>query len=105
MRGLTKTVTVNGQDITVRELSVAEIRAWMKEIEVDDGDWMDVALHPGYHMSAVRAATGLSREQMDELLPSERMTLVRTCEAVNGDFFALTRMAIAPVLSKLQGKT
>lgn len=105
MRGLTKTITVNGHEITVREISVAEIRAWMKELEIDDGDWMDVALHPGYHMSAVRLCTGLSREDLEEFLPSERMVIVRTCEAVNGDFFALTRMALAPVLSKLQGKT
>lgn len=105
MRGLTKTIMVAGQEITVREVSVAEIRGWMKELEIDDGDWMDVALHKGYHMSAVRLCTGLSRDELEQFLPSERRVIAQTCESVNGDFFELTRMALAPVLSKLQGMT
>ncbi len=105
MRGLTKTITVGGQEITVREVSVGEIRAWMKELELEDTDVMDVALTQGYHMSAVRLITGLSRDQLDEMLPSERRVVAQECEKVNGDFFGLIRTALAPVLSKLSGKT
>jgi hypothetical protein len=105
MRGLTKTIQVNGQEVTVRELSVAEIRAWMKELEISETDVMDVALHKGWHMSAVRLITGLSREQLDEFLPSERRLIAQTCEAVNGDFFDLIRTALSPVLSRLSAPT
>ena len=105
MRGLTKTITVGGQEITVREVSVGEIRNWMKDLELEDTDVMDVALQKGWHMSAVRLITGLSREALDEFLPSERRVIAQTCEAVNGDFFDLIRTALAPVLSKLSGKT
>ena len=105
MRGLTKTITVGGQEITVREVSVAEIRAWMKELELAETDIMDVALQRGWHMSAVRLITGLSKEQLDEFLPSERRVIAQTAEAVNGDFFDLIRTALHPVLSKLSGTT
>ncbi|MCU0839976.1 MAG: hypothetical protein MUE49_14840 [Rhodospirillales bacterium] len=105
MRGLTKTITVAGQEITVREVSVGEIRAWLKEIELEDTDVMDVALQKGWHMSAVRLITGLSRDQLDEFLPSERRVIAQTAEAVNGDFFDLIRAALGPVLSRLSGKS
>ena len=52
MRGLTKTITVNGREITIREVSVAEIRSWMKELELDETDVMDVALE-GYALVKV----------------------------------------------------
>ena len=105
MRGLTKTITVNGREITIREVSVAEIRAWMKELELDDTDVMDVALHKGFHMSAVRLITGLSKDELDEFLPSERLVIANTARAVNGDFFSLIEMALNPVLSRMSGKT
>ncbi len=105
MRGLTKTITIGGQEITVREVSVAEIRAWMKDLELEDPDVMDVALHKGWHMSAVRLVTGLSREQLDEFLPSERRVIAQTAEAVNGDFFDLIKIGVSPVLSRLSVKT
>ncbi len=105
MRGMTKTITIGGQEITIREVSVGEIRAWMKELELSETDVMDVALHKGWHMGAVRMITGLSREQLDEFLPSERRLIAQTCEAVNGDFFDLIRMVLAPFLSKLYDKS
>lgn len=101
MRGLTKTITVGGQEVTIREVSVADIRVWMKELELEETDVMDVALLKGTHMSAVRLCTGLSKEQLDEFLPSERRVIADTCKAVNGDFFDLVSLALNPVLSKL----
>jgi hypothetical protein len=105
VRGLTKTITVNGREITVSEVPVSEIRNWMKEIELSETDVMDVLLHRGYHMSAVRMITGLSKDELDEFLPSERRVIAQTCQAVNGDFFELIGTMLGPVLSKMFAKT
>jgi hypothetical protein len=105
MRGLTKTISVNGQEITIREVAVDEIRAWMRDLEISETDIMDVALQKGWHMGAVRLITGLSKAEFDAFLPSERRVIAQNCEAVNGDFFDLIRTALAPVLSKLHERS
>ena len=87
MRGLTKTITLNGVEITIREVTVAEIRAWLKGLETEETDPMDVMLNKDVHMAAVRLVTGLTKEQMDDMLPSERRLLASKASEVNGDFF------------------
>src|SRR5512139_3062192 len=95
MRGLTKTITINGVEITIREVSVAEIRAWMKGLESEETDPMDVLLNKDVHMAAVRLVTGLTAEQLDEMTPSERRLLATKCAEVNGDFFDAVKTLLA----------
>jgi len=97
MRGLTKVVEIEGKDWTVRELTMAEIRAWLVSLADAQHDPLDVALVEGVHLSAIRLMTGMSEEQMAELLPSEINQLVLAAKVANPGFFSMMARLTAAV--------
>ena len=95
MRGLTKTITVGGMEIPVKELRSDELRAFMKDIEIsglDPDDVPDMIMFKVF-MSAIRLITGLTKDQWLEFYPSEQRVIISTARAVNGDFFTLAETA------------
>jgi len=89
MRGLTRVVEIEGKDWTVRELTMAEIRAWLASLADAQHDALDVALVDGVHLSVVRLMTGMTEEQMAALLPSEIEQLVMAAKMANPGFFSM----------------
>lgn len=104
MRGLTKIVTIEGKDYTVRELSVLEIRNWIGGLDERAFDMVDELLIEGAQLSAIREMTGISAEQMDALLPSEVDLLVATAKEVNPRFFSMVTRVLDLARSMKPGK-
>ncbi|MOA28740.1 hypothetical protein D3C78_1497050 [compost metagenome] len=76
--------------VTVRELTVGEIRAWMKRMaEAGDTDVVGDLLLEEVSLSDLLQMCDASRELLDALTPRQLRELYSACEEVNRDFFAL----------------
>ena len=95
MRGLSRTVVVEGRDIIVRELSVLEIRNWIGNLDGKEIDLVDELLIDGVQLSAVRLMSGISKEEMEEMMPSELDKVVDAAKQVNHRFFTMVDRVVA----------
>ena len=87
---LSQTVQLGGLSVTVRELTVGEIRAWMKRMaETGNPDPVSDVLLPEISLVDLQAMTDLEPEQMEALTPSQLRQVFAACREVNRDFFAL----------------
>jgi len=86
-----KTITVGDLDVVVRELTVGEIRAWLKRLESAEAefDLVNIALISGVDLADLTAMTDLTAAGMDASTPSQLRTLFDACREVNADFFVL----------------
>lgn len=85
-----KRVEVGDLVVMVRELTVGEIRAWMKRMAgADDTDVVGDLLLEEVSLSDLLHMCDVEREQLDGLTPAQIRTLYAACEEVNRDFFAL----------------
>lgn len=87
-------VTLGDRTITVRELTVGQIRAWMKALDTagqDSFDTVNAMLYEDCDVETILEMTNLSAETVDELLPSELREVVRECQHVNSHFFGMAR--------------
>lgn len=85
-----KEVDLDGTAIQVREMTVAEARAWLAGMDATDGDLLDVgfdvegvSLHDLRHFTSADAAT------LDALTPAQLGRLAREAKELNPDFFRL----------------
>lgn len=92
-------ITVNGLQVTVKELTVAEVRHWMMDIKQqvnfketeDNGDFIiDVGLFEDIQLSDFCRMTDLEKKQLDDFTPSELKLIQAKCEELNPNFFGLT---------------
>ena len=88
---LTKKSAAGGLNITCRELTLAEIRDWMKALNATRAtpDLVDDLLIEGTTLGDLRRMTNATAEQLDSLSPSQVRELLADCKEVNSDFFAL----------------
>ncbi|MCY1537155.1 hypothetical protein D9M68_726410 [compost metagenome] len=56
----------------------------------NSGDLLDDFLFAEMRLIDLQEMTGLTREQVDQMLPSELREVVAGCKEANSDFFALT---------------
>jgi len=94
MKGLTKTVEIDGRTITVRELTVAEVRAWFHALEQADQadaevDIIAEGLLQGASFADICRVSDLEPDGVDALTPSDLNRLVAAAREVNPDFFSL----------------
>jgi hypothetical protein len=94
MNTVHKTIKVAGITVTIRELTVAEIRAALKMEETegygsDDTDAVDMFLLEDISLPDIRHMTDLTVEQMTGMKPSEIRIAADVCREVNADFFSL----------------
>lgn len=77
--------------VTVRELTVGEIRAWLKDVQAqsDAVDVVDVMLLRDVSLQDVMRLTSLTAVQVEGLGPSQLRTVVEAAREINEDFFAL----------------
>jgi hypothetical protein len=88
----TKQISVNGKTVNLKELTVVEVRQWMKDLEkvqttdfdlVTEGIMQDVSLNDLLRMS------DLTMTDLDEMAPSEIDIILATCRELNPHFFQL----------------
>lgn len=93
MKVLTKPVDLGeGKTVTVRELTVGEIRAWLAEAEQASEAGVDVIgglLLADCALDDVARMSDLSVDEMDSLAPSALGKIKEAAMALNTDFFGL----------------
>jgi hypothetical protein len=77
--------------VTVRELTVGEIRAWLADVQAasDAVDIVDVMLLRDVSLQDVQRMSSLTAEQVEALAPSQIRTVVAAARELNEDFFGL----------------
>lgn len=76
--------------VTVREMSVLQVRGWLSE-EDADGGLIDLALLPECSLSDLKRMSTLTDEQINTLRPSQLREVVTLCKELNPDFFDFLR--------------
>lgn len=88
--------TLGGHDITVRELTVGEVRAWLASVEqiateIDSGrpDVVALFLLDDCTFADLQRMSTVTAEQLDSLGQAELRDLAAKCRELNPDFFGL----------------
>jgi len=98
-------IEVGGLKIQVKELTVGEIRAWLKEAGMVSGDLVDAALFEEFSLPDLQRLTDLTTEAVAGLAPSDLRQVFAACEEVNADFFAMRSRALALGRAALSGNS
>ncbi len=77
---IVKEVTINGQEITVNELTVAEV---VKLIESLESGLVDLMFDERLPLGVVCASSGIKKKALDKWHPSDLEKLVDEVEAAN----------------------
>lgn len=75
--------------VTVRELTVAEIRQWMADAQEATPDLVDNLLLRDVSLQDLTHLSSLTHEQMDPLTPSELQRVLDAAKEINSHFFEL----------------
>ena len=95
MRGMTKVIQLGDQEVTVRELAVWEVRNWIASLSGQEVDLVDELLIYGVQLSAVRLMAGISKKDMEQMMPSELDKVVDAAKQVNHRFFTMVDRVVA----------
>ncbi len=88
----TREVNLDGQVIVVRELTVAEVRNWLKNLDQVQESGIDLVtegLLADASLSDICRMTDLPIEALDQMTPSEAETVLSACREINPHFFRL----------------
>ncbi|MBI2278200.1 MAG: hypothetical protein HYU74_12670 [Dechloromonas sp.] len=91
---VTRDITVGDLAIQVKELTLGEIRAWLKESASSQGDVIDATLFEDFDTQDLLRMTSLAAADLDTLTPSELRELSKVCQEINADFFAMRRRVV-----------
>jgi hypothetical protein len=87
----TKQLKLGARVVSVRELSVGEIRQWLADVS-DEGnetlaDFVNMTIIEGLMLDDLRRMTDLTLADMDALTPGELDQVAEACKEVNPGFF------------------
>ncbi|QFT23564.1 hypothetical protein FIV02_18485 [Pseudomonas sp. THAF187a] len=84
-----KELQLGNISVTVRELSVLQVRNWLAELLAPQAqrDLVDEALFTECSIGDLLRMTSLTREQFDGLRPSQIREVIELCKELNPDFF------------------
>ena len=82
-------IEVGGKPVQVRELTVGEIRAWLKDVSAAGGDLVDAALFDDFGIPDITRMTDLGADAVDALTPADIRRVADVAREVNADFFAM----------------
>lgn len=82
-------VEIAGRKISIRELTVGEIRNWLKESGAVSGDVVDATLFDDFSLPDLTLMTSLVPEAINAMTPTEIREVRKAAEEVNADFFAM----------------
>lgn len=86
--------------VTVRELTVLQVRAWLAEIvepAAAELDLLNEALFTDCAISDLKRMTSLTEEQINHMRPSELRKVIALCKELNPDFFGFMGRLVKPV--------
>lgn len=96
-------ITVNDVSITIKELTVSDVRHWMmdmmekKESEAIS-DLVDSVLDQGLYedigVSDLLRMTDLSTDIVNDFTPSQLRYVIDKCKALNPDFFGMRKRVL-----------
>lgn len=94
---ITREIELGGETVTVKELTVGEIRQWLAGLRArpESADLVDVALLADIHLDDLLLASDLDKDGLDRLTQSELRELLATVREVNPDFFGLRARLLA----------
>lgn len=82
-------IEVGGRKVQVRELTVGEIRAWLKDAAAPGGDLVDAALFDDFAIPDICRMTDLEAAAVDALTPADIRRVADVAREVNADFFSM----------------
>lgn len=97
MLRVTREFIIGERNVQVLELTLGEIRAWLRDISTGGasaGDLVDALLFADFDPDALRRMTGMTSEQLDAFTPSELHQVAAACREVNPDFFAMRQRMV-----------
>jgi hypothetical protein len=103
MYQVTREVEFGDLKVTVKELTVAEVRRWMNEAKPEQDDkefdmFLDLLSFDGIGIDEIYLFTDLKKEQVSELPPSVLQKLAAVIKELNSVFFN----QYLPTLTKLR---
>lgn len=96
-------VEVGGRSVRIVELTLGEIRAWLKSVTSGDGDVVDALLFSDFDPDAICRMTDLDAATLDEMLPSEVEAVAAECRKLNPNFFAMRQRMVETQRAFLAG--
>jgi hypothetical protein len=88
-----KVITFNDEDITAKELTIAEINEYLNS-ESTAVHTLDLVFHDRLPVNVIERSTGLKAEDLEKLTPSTLLPLWEAVEEVNPFFLStLKRLA------------
>ena len=106
MKGLSKTVEINGRDIEVRELTAGEIIDWERRLEemIRGGSASATGnlLLEDFSLDDLAAMTGLPEAEILAMPPSCLEHLAAACKEVNPRFFVVRGVMMRPLKAALE---
>lgn len=89
-----KTVEIGGVRVVVREMTLGEIRAWLKEASTASAvDTVDALLFEDFQPRDLKAMVA-GDVDLDAFTASQLRELYDACQEVNADFFAMRSRAV-----------
>lgn len=83
--GTTHLVKVGDKEVICRELTVAGARALFSSDR--SGDMVTDALFKDVRLTDIELMTNLSKDEIDQMLPSHLAEVIEGCKKANPDFF------------------
>lgn len=102
-----RAIDLAGRTVTVREMTVGEVRAWMADIATprptESVDLVAEMLIPGVSLADIRRMSDADDAALDAATPSEIAGLVSACKEINQDFFTMRAAVLAAALAVTSG--
>lgn len=95
-------IDLGGKVVQVKELTVGEIRAWLKDSGAVSGDVVDATLFEDSSLPDLTYMTDLSADGVAALTPSELRLVFDAVREVNADFFLMRSRVLALGRAALQ---
>lgn len=83
-------ITVAGKTVTVHELTVKEIREWLRHVEqTDANDFVNDQLFDEFSLSDLARMSTIKTDDLEGMRPSEIQYLADICKEKNPQFFTV----------------
>jgi hypothetical protein len=92
---LTKEVQIGERRITARELTLAEVRAWLADLSGVAADLIGDDLFDGITLGELTRLCDLPAADAESMTPSELQFVVDACREANPHFFGLRARLLA----------
>lgn len=90
---LSKKIEVGGIEVTVRELTVAQVRDWLAGMDKEPRGLLDVGLCSDLAIPDLPVFASVDRATLDDLAPSDIDLIIAAVKDVNPHFFGMVARA------------